>query len=1154
MAGGAVPCAAQEAPAGPGVYHDTLSVRSGGPIALRRLIRADTFRLLAGGALVDTAAYRLDAVAGRLWLYRAVPEAAGPLVAVYATWPFSLATSYEIPVATPDTAGVASPRSPPREGPADLFGNARLQRSGSITRGLVAGSNRDVAVESGLRLQLSGEVAEGVRLQAVLTDENTPILPEGTTQRLSEFDKVFIQLEAPGGTAQLGDVEVALGTGTLARYTRKLQGVALAAALPAGRVAGAAHLVGATTRGVFRTQGLEALDGVQGPYRLEGAAGEPYVLVVPGSETVYLDGQRLVRGETNDYVIDYATGEITFTPRRLITAARRLRVEFQYRATEFTRTVVGAVAEAGAWLRADGTPRLRVGAALLREADGRQFADELGLTEADRALLAASGDAQAVRSGAFAVAYDPEALYVQYARTVRPRPDGGADTVYAAVEAPPAPGETVYRVVFTRVGAGQGAYVRGGRGVNGLTYAYRGPGQGDYAPVRVLPRPRLQQLAAVHGQAAVGPGVEAFGEWAGSLLDRNRFSPLDAADDRSRAYRLGLRLPRLSLGRAVLAAEVARRFTAAGFAAFDRTQPVEFARRWNLPPGADDLVQTADETIDEAFAQADLTARSRLRLEAGRLRRAGVFTGSRAALALALAEPGLPLVGYDAEAIASRDLPAAERGTWLRQQGRLAVPLRGGSLVPAVEVEQERRRQRVLGTDSLAAASLAFLALRPGLAWRREGLEAGATVEWRREEAWRDGTLAPAATAWTLQAPFAYRPSSAFFAEGTAGWRRRRFEAPFRARGFDDTDAALVQASARWIPWRRALDASLFYEAQTERTPVLQELYVRVGPEIGQFVWEDANGDGVAQLDEFVPERTPDEGTYVRTFVPSDSLASTAGVQARLRLSAEPARWFPAEAVGAARWLRVLTTRTLVEVVEKSRLDDLAALYGLNLRRFRKPGTTLSGRLRLAQELALWRGERRGLDLSFSQLRSLNELAAGQETRFAGTWRAEGRAPVLPGLALRLAAALETNRLVSTAFASRRYDVRARRLEPEAVFTPSGQVQATAGLALAAKDDRLGGRAATLWRVPVEARWNRPGRFQLGARFEAAHVALDGQAVGLAEYELTDGRGPGTSFLWGVSAQYFLGRYLRASAFYNGRAPEAAPLVHTFRLQLSATF
>ena len=82
-------------------------------------------------------------------------------------------------------------------------------------------------------------------------------------------------------------------------------------------------------------------------------------------------------------------------------------------------------------------------------------------------------------------------------------------------------------------------------------------------------------------------------------------------------------------------------------------------------------------------------------------------------------------------------------------------------------------------------------------------------------------------------------------------------------------------------------------------------------------------------------------------------------------------------------------------------------------------------------------------------------------------------------------------------------------------------------------------------------------RLQLSARFEVASVTLDetdGPAVGLAQFELTDGRGPGTSFLWGLNGQYALNRFLRASFSYDGRAPADAPTLHTVRMQLSAVF
>jgi hypothetical protein len=43
------------------------------------------------------------------------------------------------------------------------------------------------------------------------------------------------------------------------------------------------------------------VEGSQGPYKLKGQNGELYVLVISGSERVYVNGLLLERGENNDY-------------------------------------------------------------------------------------------------------------------------------------------------------------------------------------------------------------------------------------------------------------------------------------------------------------------------------------------------------------------------------------------------------------------------------------------------------------------------------------------------------------------------------------------------------------------------------------------------------------------------------------------------------------------------------------------------------------------------------------------------------------------------------------------------------------------------------------------------------------------------------------
>ena len=180
----------------PGLHRDTLAAAAvpgpDAPYRLRPFVVPGSERVYRGAALLDSTHYRIDYRHGRLWLVDpASADAAAAHVVTYRTLPFAFKDVYRrrsLAAGRPDSTGriaVVEEQTAGR-GAFDPFGETTLQRSGSISRGILAGNNRDVTVESGLRMQLSGEIVEGVDVQAVLTDENTPILPEGTTQRLDK--------------------------------------------------------------------------------------------------------------------------------------------------------------------------------------------------------------------------------------------------------------------------------------------------------------------------------------------------------------------------------------------------------------------------------------------------------------------------------------------------------------------------------------------------------------------------------------------------------------------------------------------------------------------------------------------------------------------------------------------------------------------------------------------------------------------------------------------------------------------------------------------------------------------------------------------------------------------------------------------------------
>ena len=272
-----------------------------------------------------------------------------------------------------------------------IFGS-NMQKSGAIVRGFTIGTNRDFTLNSGLRLQLSGKLSDEIDLVAALTDENTPIQPEGNTEKLDELDKVFIELRHKNAIGTFGDYELNLRDNEFSQITRKLQG--LKGEVLFGDTKGTLAIAG--SRGKFNTNQFNGSDGNQGPYRLYGINNERAIIIIAGSERIYLDGEQLKRGENNDYIIDYSNSEITFTPKRLITSASRISVDFEYTDQNYRRNFFGA--DFSTKLLND---KLKVGIGYFREGDDEDSPIDFSFTEDDLNILKSAGDNRynAARSG-----------------------------------------------------------------------------------------------------------------------------------------------------------------------------------------------------------------------------------------------------------------------------------------------------------------------------------------------------------------------------------------------------------------------------------------------------------------------------------------------------------------------------------------------------------------------------------------------------------------------------------------------------------------------------------------------------------------------------------------------------------------------------------
>lgn len=1009
-----------------------------------------------------------------------------------------------------------------------------LNSQGSLSRSISVGNTQDAVLNSSLNLQLSGELGDNTQIRASISDNTVPVQAEGYTQQLRDFDRVYLELENPDfGKLRAGDFNILATKSTFLNFEKRISGGGLLwSSSSAERQKGLSlQLEGGLARGRFARNRFQGAEGNQGPYKLRGANGEQFIVIVSGSERVYIDGILQRRGQDFDYIIDYNAGEITFTALQPITRDKRIVVEFQYTEQNYLRSVFYGDGQStvGNW-------QTRVQYYTEQDSKDQPLATELN--DAEKAVLAQIGDNldQAFASTLRAASYDPALIQYQLVDSL------GFDSILVFSTDSSA---VLYNASFAFVGIGKGDYRLVSSNANGRVFEWIAPqngiSQGSYAPIKTLVAPtRLQilnwQTAGTWGSQKQF-SLEA--ELSASNNRLNLFSDRDRGNDDGYAAKLQYQWD-LPFKKAKSSLKARYQMNDADFATVERVYAVEFARDWNLPLNYLGALQFG--SLEWKYQLDSLTWYSRSEFLSS-----PINSGWRQAFLLD---------GRDSVWIGSLDLSFTQtqnqtnglkeqfwrerldqkyywqKGAWLglRSVGEWNLKSLKDSLAPQSYSFLEAQVYQGLGDTNRSFVELGYLQ--------------------RLDDSVRVKDLQTFTRAYT------------YFGRGT--WispSNGRFKAAVYYRNLQilqPEELALQRSITSRFNyqqhfWKQALFSQTFYESGAGTEPRRSFTFIEVPAGTGTHTHVDYNGNGIRELDEFEIAPTPDLATFVRVFSPNLEFLRTSSLKFGQTIQLQAPRSWNGSQLTYRKFLSKFSALSAFQAERRSllqgRVNELNPFAGL-------PADSLLVAENESFRQSLFFNRTNigfGADYSFNRSATRNLVSFGIEERQADIHRLGTRYGFSEAFILRYQLAFEDRLNRSGNFTRRNYDLQSWQHELKLTFqqgqklTLSSFVELRNSLSTGAEDNTLAAQEYGL-----ELNYNLGEQISVQGNTSYIRNNFSGSVNSPAAFEMLQAFRPGDNIGASLSLQRTFLKNIVLSLNYSGRFSSDRFAIHIGSLQVKA--
>ena len=995
-----------------------------------------------------------------------------------------------------------------------------LNSKGSIIRGVTFGNNQGSSVQSSMDLQITGKLSKDVTVLASISDHNLPIQADGYTQTLEEFDKIYMQLNIKEkNILRAGHLDLVDENTFFGRYQRRSMGLQFQTNFGKENKT-FVDISGGVARSEFHRVRFQGIEGNQGPYRLTGRNGENFITIISGSEQVFIDGILMKRGENLDYVINYNTGELTFTSFRPIFQQNFITVSYNYTNRNYSRYLfTGGIRHE--------RERFRTGLTWFMENDNKNAPLALNLSEEDQLVLVNAGN-------------DPNLMYA---------PSGTVSEydvnkiLYRLVAGPTGnfyefstdQNETLYQVAFTYFGANLGDYKLKQTTNNGRVFEYVGPNLGEYRAVRKLPSPQKSQVFSYNAEYLLNEG-KIGGDFSFSNYDVNLFSSKDSKQNHGYAGRFfGNKTFTKNNWKGTPSFEF--QHINSQFHILDRINNVEFARDFNL---AQEFNGRTQNRFIFSFLNQWINL-SFLNYRINYLDEKAFYKGLKNDLDFGWIAGKFNTKGnfsYLDTKSEIQDTKFVRSGLIAERTGEKGSWATGGSL----EHNVKKFKQTNLFDVTSFSWKEVFVQKKIGDTARTKLLT---RAYFRTNDSIRDNSLQKMNNILGLMAESQLIKTEKTTLNALIHYRKFYYQNQFREAN-QNSDFVVGNILYNQQLFKNGMRLQAFYELGNGQEAQREFQYLKVTDGQGVYKWTDYNGDAVQQLDEFEMAEYADLAQYIRVYTNTVNYVPSNKNKLQLALFVNPAVVFNSENAFLKRWNFNISLNSQNSFYKRDKVLVLNPFEN-NEDQILKNQNFLATAQFNPTDKSGWNGNYRFINNQNIINANFSREERQQTSNFLniGYWFSKD---------FRVDWENSVHHIENSSqmFSSRDFILNNFETKPKATYKFTEAIQAELSSAFRQKDRADGDEFLKTFDITGSLQWERKKTTVRGS-FSFINNNFTGNSFSIVGNQMLDGLKPGKNQVWSVFLQQAINSFIMLNVNYEGRN-SGERTIHIGSMQVKASF